>query len=59
MLRKDNLTLREEINDARTLLISRDSLIKSLQQELADTTNRKMINNDLKASFCFFFQKHS
>lgn len=57
-LRKDNLALREEINEARTLLISRDSLIKSLQQELADTSTRKIINNDLKvtSSFCFHFR---
>lgn len=54
-LRKDNLALREEINEARTLLISRDSLIKSLQQELADTSTRKIINNDLKVTFLFVF----
>lgn len=48
-LRKDNLLLREEINEARGLLISRDSLIKTLQQELADTNNRK-INNELRVN---------
>lgn len=40
--------LREEINEARTLLISRDSLIKTLQQELAESSNSRKINTDLK-----------
>ena len=34
--RKDNIHLRAELNDARIQLISRDNLIKDLQQQLAD-----------------------
>ena len=40
-LRRDNVALRAEINDARTMLIARDNLIKNLQSQLSDPTIRR------------------
>ena len=49
-MRKDNLHLRAELNDARARLISRDNLIKELQQQLADPSFRKANVNELKVN---------
>jgi hypothetical protein len=49
---KDNLHLRNELNDARHQLITRDNFIKDLQQQLADPAFRKTTANELKVCFC-------
>lgn len=48
-VRKDNMDLRVEINEARNQLISRDIRIKELQQQLADPTRNFIVSNELKA----------
>ena len=49
-MRKDNQLLRTEINDARTKLISRDNLIKDLQDQLNNDPKRikQNVNEELK-----------
>ncbi|RNA44371.1 hypothetical protein BpHYR1_026176 [Brachionus plicatilis] len=49
-VRKDNLQLRAELNENRSLLISRDNLIKDLQHQLSDPSLRKSNLNELKSS---------
>jgi len=49
---KDNLHLRNELNDARHQLITRDNFIKDLQQQLADPAFRKTTANELMVCFC-------
>lgn len=48
---KDNLHLRNELNDARHQLIARDNQIKDLHHQLADPSFRKATVNELKSSF--------
>ncbi|CAF0776388.1 unnamed protein product [Brachionus calyciflorus] len=49
-VRRDNLQLRAELNDSRSLLISRDNLIKELQHQLSDPSLRKSNLTELKSS---------
>lgn len=48
--RKDNQQLRTELNDARTKLISRDNLIKDLQDQINDPKPKQPINEEIKSA---------
>ena len=43
--------LRTEINDARSQLISRDKLIKELQEQLTDPQRKFILKKEINVSF--------
>lgn len=58
-LRKDNQLLRTEINDARTKLISRDNLIKDLQDQLNEPKRKQTlhVSDEIKSTLSQMTQK--
>jgi hypothetical protein len=49
-LRRDNIQLRAELNESRSLLIARDNLIKDLQRQVIDPSLHRTSFNDLHVS---------